>query len=56
MTEKAIADALSYECRENWAAENLDRLYAAKAVSVEAGDQGTGRVNVGFLEITGKLA
>ena len=56
MTLKEIADELVAGCRENRAAENLDRLYAADAVSVEAADQGMGRETVGLDGIKGKHA
>ena len=50
-----IARELVAGCRENRAAENLARLYAADAVSVEAQDMdGTGREVQGLAGIKGK--
>lgn len=43
MDLKTIADALVQGCRTGDEIANLDRLYAADAVSVEAVDHGTGR-------------
>lgn len=56
MTLKEIADELVAGCRENRAVANLDRLYAADAVSVEAADQGMGRETAGLEGIRGKHA
>ena len=54
MTLKDIADALVAGCRENRTRENLDRLYAEDAVSVEPMDMGGGRETVGRAGIHGK--
>ena len=54
MTLKEIADELVAGCRENRAKENLDRLYAPDAVSVEAMDMGGGTDTVGIAGIKGK--
>ena len=40
MTLQEIADELIVGCREDRARANLERLYAADAVSVEAMDMG----------------
>lgn len=44
MTSSEIATELVAGCREARERENLDRLYAPDAVSVEAADDGNGRV------------
>jgi ketosteroid isomerase-like protein len=49
-----VAGELVAGCREGREAENLDRLYAEDAVSVEAADQGGGRVTEGRAGIRGK--
>lgn len=54
MTLKEIAQELVAGCRENRAQANLDRLYAADAVSVEAMDMGGGRETRGLPGIHGK--
>lgn len=55
MTLEEIAGELVAGCRENRAAENLARLYADDAVSVEAKDMnGTGREVQGIAGIKGK--
>ncbi|MCB1408931.1 MAG: nuclear transport factor 2 family protein [Rhodobacteraceae bacterium] len=55
MDLKAIAEELVAGCRENRAVANLDKLYAADAVSVEAMDmQGMGREAKGLGAIKGK--
>jgi hypothetical protein len=54
MSLKAIADELVAGCRENRARENLDKLYAPDAVSVEPTDMGGGRESVGLAAIHGK--
>ena len=55
MTLKDIAEALVAGCRDHREAENLDRLYADNAVSVEAQDQsGMGRTTEGLAGIKGK--
>ncbi|WP_299660860.1 SnoaL-like domain-containing protein [uncultured Ruegeria sp.] len=55
MNLKEIADELVAGCRENRAKENLDKLYAADAVSVEAADaMGMGRETHGRDAIRGK--
>lgn len=54
MTLKAIADELVAGCRENRTRENLDKLYAPDAVSVEPTDMGGGRESVGLAAIHGK--
>ncbi|MEX0364968.1 nuclear transport factor 2 family protein [Ruegeria sp. HKCCD8929] len=55
MNLKEIADELVAGCRENRAKANLDKLYAADAVSVEAADmQGMGREAQGLEAIHGK--
>lgn len=43
MTLNEIADKLVEGCRNNTSADNLEALYAADAVSVEAMDNGMGR-------------
>jgi hypothetical protein len=54
MTLNDVANELVAGCRENRARENLDRLYAKDAVSVEAMDMGGGRETVGLAGIHGK--
>jgi ketosteroid isomerase-like protein len=54
MTLKEIADELVAGCREERTRENLDKLYAADAVSVEPTDMGGGRETVGLAAIHGK--
>ena len=54
MTLKAIADALVAGCREDRTRENLDKLYAPDAVSVEPTDMGGGRESVGLAAIHAK--
>jgi hypothetical protein len=54
MTIKDIAEDLVSGCRENRARANLDALYAANAVSVEAVDTGEGREAVGLDAIKAK--
>ncbi|MEM1064225.1 MAG: nuclear transport factor 2 family protein [Pseudomonadota bacterium] len=55
MNLKEIADELVAGCREGREAENLSKLYAADAVSVEAADpMGMGREAHGIDAIKGK--
>jgi ketosteroid isomerase-like protein len=54
MTFDEIAKELVAGCREGRAQANLDRLYAADAVSVEAADMGGGRETIGLPGIHGK--
>jgi ketosteroid isomerase-like protein len=54
MTLKDLANELVAGCREDRARANLDRLYAADAVSVEAMDMGGGRETHGLAGIHGK--
>ena len=54
MTLQEIAKELVAGCREDRTRENLDRLYAPDAVSVEAMDMGGGRETVGLAGIHGK--
>lgn len=55
MDLKDIAEALVAGCRNGRETENLDKLYAPDAVSVEATDMsGHGRSTVGLDEIRGK--
>ena len=55
MNLKEIADELVAGCREDRAKENLSKLYAADAVSVEAQDmEGMGRETHGIDGIRGK--
>ena len=54
MELKAIAEELVAGCREGRARENLERLYAPDAVSVEAADMGNGREATGLDAIRGK--
>jgi len=49
-----IANALVAGCREGREAENLERLYSADAVSVEAADMGNGREARGLDAIRAK--
>ncbi|UWQ22857.1 nuclear transport factor 2 family protein [Jannaschia sp. W003] len=49
-----VARELVAGCRENRTEENLDKLYAEDAVSVEAVDQGQGREVHGLDGIRGK--
>ncbi len=57
MTLMDIANELVAGCRENRTAENLEKLYAADAVSVEAVDEtGQGRAAQGLDAIKGKHA
>ena len=56
MELKDIAQALVDGCREGREGENLDRLYAADAVSVEGADYGKGRETIGLDGIKGKHA
>ncbi|WP_299042502.1 nuclear transport factor 2 family protein [uncultured Tateyamaria sp.] len=54
MTLQEIADKLVDGCRTNTAVGNLETLYAADAVSVEAMDNGMGREAQGIPAIRGK--
>jgi ketosteroid isomerase-like protein len=54
MTFEEIANELVAGCRQNRTRENLDRLYAPDAVSVEPMDMGGGRETVGLQSIHGK--
>jgi ketosteroid isomerase-like protein len=54
MTLNEVANELVAGCREDRTRENLDRLYAADAVSVEAMDMGGGRETHGLAGIHGK--
>lgn len=55
MSLKEIAEELVAGCRENREMANLDKLYAADAVSVEAADNmGMGRETKGLEAIRGK--
>lgn len=56
MTLTEIAHKLVAGCREHREIENLHRLYAPDAVSVEAADMGGGREVVGIEAILGKHA
>ncbi len=47
MSLKEVAAELVSGCREGRAKENLDKLYAENAVSVEAADMGQGRETEG---------
>lgn len=47
MDMKDVASALVAGCREGRETENIDRLYAEDAVSVEAADMGRGRETKG---------
>ncbi len=54
MTLNEIANELVAGCRENRAKENLEKLYAPEAVSVEAADMGQGREATGVAAIQAK--
>lgn len=54
MTLNDIAAELVAGCREGRASENLSKLYASDAVSVEAVDTGNGRETRGVDGIAGK--
>ena len=54
MTLDEIARELVAGCREGRERENLDKLYATDAVSVEAADTGPGRETAGLDGIRGK--
>ncbi len=54
MTLLEIANELVAGCREDRTRENLDRLYAEDAVSVEPSDMGGGRETRGLAAIHGK--
>lgn len=54
MTLSEIANELVAGCREGRAKDNLDKLYAPDAVSVEAADMGNGREVHGLAGIHGK--
>lgn len=54
MTLNEIAAELVAGCREGRASDNLDKLYAPDAVSVEAMDNGNGREMQGIDAIRGK--
>lgn len=54
MTLEDVARELVAGCRERREAENLDKLYAEDAVSVEAADMGQGRETIGREGIRGK--
>lgn len=54
MTFEDVARELVAGCREGREAENLNKLYAKDAVSVEAADMGQGRETVGRDGIRGK--
>ncbi len=54
MTMREIARELVAGCREGREMENLGKLYAEDCVSVEAMDQGQGRVTEGLAGIRGK--
>jgi len=56
MTLKELAVELVAGCREGREVENLDRLYATDAVSVEAADMGQGRETRGVEGIRAKHA
>jgi ketosteroid isomerase-like protein len=56
MTLSEIAKVLVDGCRAGRETENLDRLYAPDAVSVEAQDNGNGRVAAGVEAIRAKHA
>lgn len=56
MTLLSIANELVAGCREDRTMENLDKLYAPDAVSVEAKDEGQGREVQGLDAIKGKHA
>lgn len=54
MTFEDVARELVAGCREGREAENLNKLYAEDAVSVEAADMGRGRETTGRDGIRGK--
>lgn len=54
MNLNEIADELVAGCRQNRARDNLDKLYASDAVSVEAVDMGQGREVRGIEAIKAK--
>lgn len=54
MSLKEIANELVAGVREGRAKENLEKLYAPDAVSVEAADMGNGRESTGLDVIRGK--
>ncbi len=54
MELKAIAEELVAGCREDRTRENLDKLYAVDAVSVEPVDMGQGREAAGLAAIKAK--
>ena len=54
MILKDVANELVTGCRENRAKENLHKLYAPDAQSVEAADMGNGRTVTGIAAIEGK--
>ena len=54
MSLKNVAEELVAGVREGRAKENLQKLYAADAVSVEAADMGNGRECTGIEAIRGK--
>lgn len=56
MTLREIAETLVNGCRNHTESENLGRLYASDAVSVEAMDNGMGREARGLDAIRGKHA
>ena len=57
MTLKEIANELVAGCRENRAADNLSKLYASDAISVESMDaSGAGRTSEGLDAIREKHA
>lgn len=56
MTLMDIANELVAGCRENRTTQNLTKLYAADAVSVEGADNGQGREAHGLDAIKGKHA
>ena len=56
MTLNEIANALVDGCRTGKEAENLEKLYAADAVSVESVDYGQGREAHGLDALRGKHA
>ena len=54
MSIQEIADALVSGCRNGTERDNIDKLYAKDAVSVEAVDNGNGREAHGLAAIHGK--
>jgi len=54
MDMMSVAKELVAGCRENRAKENLDKIYASDAVSVEAADMGQGRETKGLDGIKAK--